>query len=57
MEGQARGTTLVDVDTGWLRPSGRYLIEVKTLERSHFPLRRYALEVRPARASGEGRAP
>ena len=27
-------------------PPGRYVIEVKTVERSHFPLRRYALEVR-----------
>lgn len=33
------------LDPTWLRP-GRYLIEVKTAERSHFPLRRYAVEVR-----------
>jgi len=33
------------LDPAWLKP-GRYVIEVKTAERSHFPLRRYALEVR-----------
>lgn len=35
----------VEVEAGWLTP-GRYLVEVKTTERSHFPLRRYVLEVR-----------
>ena len=39
------GQIRLPLDPGWLRP-GRYVIEVKTLERSHFPLRRYALEVR-----------
>lgn len=29
----------------WLSP-GRSLIEMKTTERTHFPLRRYVLEVR-----------
>jgi len=33
------------VPPGWLSP-GRYLVEVKTTERSHFPLRRYVIEVR-----------
>jgi len=33
------------LDPAWLLP-GRYVIEVRTLERSHFPLRRFALEVR-----------
>jgi hypothetical protein len=33
------------VPTAWLEP-GRYLVEVRTDETSHFPLRRYALEIR-----------
>jgi hypothetical protein len=39
------GSVGLALDTAWLLP-GRYVIEVKTVERSHFPLRRYALEVR-----------
>jgi hypothetical protein len=35
----------IEIPAGWLAP-GRYIIELKTTERSHFPLRRYALEVR-----------
>ena len=33
-----------EISAAWLSP-GRYLIEVTTRDRSHFPLRRYALEV------------
>ncbi|MDJ0852395.1 MAG: hypothetical protein QNK04_28830 [Myxococcota bacterium] len=35
----------IEVDSEWLTP-GRYIVEVKTTERTHFPLRRYALEIR-----------
>ena len=43
--GAEPGSVGLPLDPSWLRP-GRYVIEVTTLERSHFPLRRYALEVR-----------
>jgi hypothetical protein len=43
--GENPGSVGLALDTAWLLP-GRYVIEVKTVERSHFPLRRYALEVR-----------
>lgn len=33
------------IDPAWLTP-GRYVIEVRTLDRSHLPLRRFALLVR-----------
>ena len=39
------GTGLrLELDPEWLT-SGRYMIEVHTAEKSHFPLRRYVLEV------------
>ena len=34
----------LEIDPEWLRP-GRYMIEVKTAEKIHLPLRRYVLEV------------
>jgi hypothetical protein len=40
-----RRSAEVEIDPDWLAP-GRYVVEVKTTEKSHFPLRRYALEVR-----------
>lgn len=40
-----RGAALLELDPAWLTP-GVYLVEVKTTERSHIPLRRYVLEVR-----------
>lgn len=43
--GDERRTARVEIDADWLSP-GRYVIEVRTTERTHFPLRRYALEVR-----------
>jgi len=43
--GEDRRTARVEIEAGWLSP-GRYVIEVQTTERTHFPLRRYALEVR-----------
>lgn len=33
------------IDAAWLK-RGRFVIELMTKERSHFPLRRYALEIR-----------
>jgi hypothetical protein len=35
----------LEIDSIWLEP-GRYMISVKTAEPSHFPLRRYVLEIR-----------
>jgi len=43
--GEGRGSARYEIDAAWLTP-GRYVIEVKTTEQSHFPIRRYALEVR-----------
>ena len=40
-----RTSARFDVDPAWLEP-GRYVVEVKTTEPSHFPVRRYAIEVR-----------
>ena len=41
--GSGNGLRL-ELDPEWLTP-GRYMIEVRTVEKSHFPLRRYVLEV------------
>jgi hypothetical protein len=35
-----------EIDPAFLAAPGRYIVEVKTTEQSHFPLRRYVLEVR-----------
>ena len=43
--GEGRSDARFEIDPAFFRP-GRYLVEVKTTELSHFPLRRYALEVR-----------
>ena len=50
-EGQGiLGSDLADarfeIDPAFLATPGRYIVEVKTTEQSHFPLRRYVLEVR-----------
>lgn len=42
--GDRRGVAL-ELDPAWLRP-GRYLVELETTEKTHFPLRRYVVEVR-----------
>jgi hypothetical protein len=42
--GDRRGVAL-ELDPAWLAP-GRYIVEVKTTEKIHFPLRRYVIEVR-----------
>jgi hypothetical protein len=34
----------IEIDPAWLA-RGRYILEIRTPERSHFPLRRYVLEV------------
>jgi predicted phage tail protein len=43
--GEAADLAQVEIEADWLTP-GRYVIEIHTSERSHFPLRRYAIEVR-----------
>ena len=39
------GGAAVALQPEWLSP-GRYLVELRTREKSHFPLRRYVLSVR-----------
>ena len=36
----------LEIDPEWLAP-GRYMIEVRTAEKTHFPIRRYVLEGSP----------
>jgi hypothetical protein len=43
--GDDRMDARFEIDPAWLSP-GHYLVEVQTTERSHFPVRRYVLEVR-----------
>jgi hypothetical protein len=43
--GESEGSVRLPLDPAWLLP-GRYVIELPTSERTHFPLRRFALEVR-----------
>jgi hypothetical protein len=45
VRGDDRLTARVEIAAEWLSP-GRYVIELHTTEQTHFPLRRYALEVR-----------
>jgi hypothetical protein len=40
-----RTTATIEVPADFLRP-GTYLVQLKTTERTHFPLRRYVVEVR-----------
>ena len=35
----------LEIDSAWLTP-GRYIVEVNTTEQTHFPLRRYAIEIK-----------
>jgi hypothetical protein len=42
--GDRRGVAL-ELDPTWLEP-GRYIVELETTEKTHFPLRRYVVEVR-----------
>jgi len=41
-----RGAARLEFDAAFLSRSGRYLVELKTKEKTHFPLRRYVIEVR-----------
>ncbi len=43
ISGEGAGVRL-EIDPEWLEP-GQYLIQVRTAEKSHFPVRRYVLEV------------
>jgi len=43
--GEGLSDARFEIDPAFLVP-GRYIVEVKMTEQSHFPLRRYALEVR-----------
>ena len=43
--GEDRGTARITIPSKWLRED-RYLVEIKTTEKSHFPLRRYKIDVR-----------
>jgi hypothetical protein len=51
LEGQAspggddRRRARVQIEPGWLS-QGRYLVELRTREKSHFPIRRFVLDVR-----------
>jgi hypothetical protein len=40
-----RSSARVEIEPGWLQ-AGSYLIELRTTERSHFPIRRYPFTVR-----------
>ena len=42
---ESKETARIEIPVAWLR-EGSYLIEIKTTEKSHFPLRRYKIEVR-----------
>jgi len=44
--GEGLADARFEIDPAFLLVPGRYIVEVKTTEQSHFPLRRYALEVR-----------
>jgi hypothetical protein len=45
VRGADRNTVRVEVPAGWLVP-GDYLVEIKTPERTHLPLRRFAFSVK-----------
>jgi len=45
LRGAGPGVALVEFESGWLS-LGRNVIEIKTNERTHLPLRRYVLQVR-----------
>jgi len=44
--GEGLADARFEIDSAFLTRPGRYVIEIKTTELSHFPLRRYALVVR-----------
>jgi hypothetical protein len=44
--GEDRSDARFELDPGFLSIPGRYVVEVKTTEISHFPMRRFGIEVR-----------
>ena len=44
--GEGLADARFEIDPAFLSTPGRYVVEMKTTELSHFPLRRYGLEVR-----------
>ncbi|HEY8153298.1 MAG TPA: hypothetical protein VII72_04125 [Myxococcota bacterium] len=44
--GEGLADARFEIDPAFLSAPGRYIVEVKTTELSHFPLRRYAIQVR-----------
>ena len=46
IRGEDRDLASVEIAGEWLASTGRYVVEVRTSEQTHFPLRRYAFEVR-----------
>jgi hypothetical protein len=44
--GMNRDDARFEIDPAFFSAPGRYIVEVKTTELTHFPLRRYAIEVR-----------
>ena len=44
IQAEDRRSASVEIPGDWLSP-GRYLVELETTERTHFPLRRYMVEV------------
>jgi hypothetical protein len=43
--GEGRSNARFEIDPAFFKP-GRYLVEIKTTEMTHFPLRRFLIEVR-----------
>ena len=43
--GEGRSNARFEIDQAFFKP-GRYLVEIKTTEMTHFPLRRFLIEVR-----------
>ncbi len=46
IRGEDRDLASLEIAGEWFAPTGRYVLEVQTSEQTHFPLRRYAVEVR-----------
>ena len=43
--GEGRSDARFEIDPAFFKP-GRYLVEIKTTEMTHFPLRRFVIDVR-----------
>ena len=46
IRGEHRDLASIEIAGEWLASTGRYVVELETPEQTHFPLRRYAVEVR-----------